>query len=78
MLVQGCKNVQNWKKWCVLGHIEKFWKGHEGHIKKNLCNLGSIFTPEKYVLRVCFESSFTRMISSLKYKWWPPGLVLGR
>ena len=31
--------------------------------------LGSIFIPEKYVFRVCFESPFTRMISSLKYKW---------
>ena len=27
---------------------------------------------EKYVFRVCFESPFMRMISSLKYKW-PPG-----
>ena len=34
--------------------------------------LGSIFIPEKCVFRVCFESTFTRMISSLKYKW-PPG-----
>ena len=32
-----------------------------------------IFIPEKYVLRVCFESLFTRMISSLKYKWPPLG-----
>ena len=35
--------------------------------------LGSIFTPEKYVLRVCFGSPFTRMMSSLKYKC-PPGI----
>ena len=28
-----------------------------------------IFIPEKYVFRVCFESPFTRMISSLNYKW---------
>ena len=32
----------------------------------------SIFIPEKYVFKVCFESRFTRMVSSLKYKW-PPG-----
>ena len=38
---------------------------------KNAC-LESIFIPEKYVFGVCFESPFTRMISSLKYKW-PPG-----
>ena len=30
--------------------------------------LRSIFIPEKYVFRVYFESLFTRMISSLKYK----------
>ena len=29
------------------------------------------FVPEKYVFRVCFESTFTRMISSLKYKCPP-------
>ena len=29
---------------------------------------------KKYVFRVCFESPFTRMISSLKYKW-PPGII---
>ena len=34
--------------------------------------LGSIFIPEKYVFRVCFESPFMRMISSLKYKCPPP------
>ena len=49
-----------------------------GKIKKNTCKntyLGSIFIHEKYVFRVCFESPFTRMISSLKYKW-PPGIKL--
>ena len=38
--------------------------------------IGFIFIPEKYVFRVCFESPFTRMISSLKYKW-PPGAIPG-
>ena len=53
--------MQNWKKWCVFGHIDKFWKGHDGQIKKNACKntyLGSIFIPEKYEFRVCFESFF--------------------
>ena len=71
-IVSGCKNG---KKGCIFGHSDKFWKGHDGQIKKNACKnayLGSIFIPEKYVFRVCFDSPFTRMISSLKYKW-PPG-----
>ena len=38
----GCKNVQNWKKGCVFGHIDKFWKGHDGKIKKNACK-NSVF-----------------------------------
>ena len=66
--------MQNLKKGCVFGHIDKFWKGHDRQIKKN-AYLGSIFTPEKYVFRVFFESPFTKMISSLKYKW-PPGKLL--
>ena len=44
-------------------------------IKKNACKnayFGSIFIPEKYVFRVCFESPFTQMISSQKYKCPPP------
>ena len=60
----------------VFGHIDKFWKGHDAQIKKNARKnvyLGFIFIPEKYVFRVCFESPFTRMISSLRYKC-PPGI----
>ena len=34
-----------------------------------------IFMTEKYVLRLWFESFFTRMISNLKYKWLP-GVIL--
>ena len=61
----------------LFGHIDKFWKVglHGRHISKNACKnayLGSIFIPKKYVFRVCFKSRFTRIISSLKYKW-PPG-----
>ena len=68
--------MQNWRKGYVFGHIDKFWNGHDTQIEKNACKnayLGSIFIPVKYVFRVLFESPFTRMISSLKYKW-PPGL----
>ena len=72
---RGAKTGKIGKERYVLGQIDKFWKGHDTQIKKNACKnayLGSIFIPEKYVFRVCFESRFTRMISSLKYKW-PPG-----
>ena len=31
-------------------------------------SLGSIFIPEKYVFKACFESPFTRMISSLQWR----------
>ena len=67
--------MQNWKKGYVFGHIDKFWKGHDKHIKKNACknvHLGSIFIPEKYVFRVCFESLTRMILPSLKYKC-PPG-----
>ena len=77
-LFRGVKTCKIGKKGCVFGHIDKFWKGHNGQIKKNACKnmyLGSIFIRQKYMFRVCFESPFTRMISSLKYKW-PPGLDL--
>ena len=73
----GVQNMQYWKKECVFGHIDKFWKGHDGQIKKKTCKnayLGSIFTPEKYVFRVCFESPLTRMIYSLKYMCPPPDI----
>ena len=67
--------MQNWKKGYVFGHIDKFLNRHDAQIKKNASKnayLGSIFIPEKYVFRVCFENPFTRMISSLKYKCPPP------
>ena len=62
------------KKSMFLGRIDQFWKGHDGQIKKNSrknAYLGSIFIPEKYVFRVCFESPFMSMISSLIYKCSP-------
>ena len=63
------------EKGYVFGHIDKFLNGHDAQIKKNASKnayLGSIFIPEKYAFRVCFENPFTRMISILKYKC-PPG-----
>ena len=47
------------KRGCVFGHIDKFWKGHGGQIKKNACKntyliIESIFIPENK--RVCFWS----------------------
>ena len=55
--MQKCEKLV---KGCVLGHIDKFWKGHDRQIKKNACKnayLGSIFIPEKYVIGVLlFES----------------------
>ena len=70
----GCTKHAKLEKRACFWSYEKFWKGHDGQIKENAFQnayLGSIFIPEKYVLRVCFESPFTRMISSLKYKCPP-------
>ena len=71
---RGCKNVQNWKKGYVFGNMTTFGRDMTDKLKKNACKnayLGSIFIPEKYVFRVCFESPFTRVISNLKCKWPP-------
>ena len=71
---RGAKTCKIGKKG-VFGHIDKLWKGHEGQVKKNTCKsmyLGSVFIPEKYVFRMCFECPFTRMISILRYKFPPP------
>ena len=68
--------MQNWKKGCVFGHIDKFWKWHERQIKKNACKniyLGSIFIPEKYVIRVHFVSPWTSLIPHLAIRVAPPG-----
>ena len=57
--------------------MANFRKGMTDKLKKNACKiayLGSIFKPEKYVFRVCFESPSTRMVSNLKYKW-PPDVL---
>ena len=61
------------EKRCVFSHVHKFWKGHGGKIKekmqKKMC-IRVFFRTWKYVLKVYFESPFTRMICSLKYKDW--------
>ena len=63
-----CKIGKKGSYWLILERT--WWKS-----KKNACKnayLGFIFIAEKYLFRVCFESPFMRMISSLKYKY-PPG-----
>ena len=65
------------KKRCVFGHIDKFWKEHDRQIKKNACKnmyLGSIFIPEKYVIRVLFVCLWMSLIPPLTIRVAPPGL----
>ena len=55
------KHAKLEKRVHAFGHNDKFWKGHDTQIKKNACKkayLGSIFIPEKYAFRVCFESPY--------------------
>ena len=34
-IVQGCKNVHNWKKaMFLINHVHKYWKGHDRNVKK--------------------------------------------
>ena len=37
---RGAKTCKIGKKGCVFGHIDKFWKGCDGQIKKNTCKNG--------------------------------------
>ena len=53
-------------------------KGHDGQIKKNACKnayLGSIFIPEKYVIRVLFVCPWTSLIPPLAIRV-APGMSL--
>ena len=71
---RGAKTCKIGKKGCVFGHIDKFWKGHDRQIKKNACKnayLGSIFIPEKYVIRVLFVSPWTSLIPPLAIRVAP-------
>ena len=68
--------MQNWenKKKCAFGHIDKFLKEHDREIKKNAyinAYLGSIFIPEKYVIRVLFVSPWTSLIPPLAIRVAP-------
>ena len=56
-----------------LAMFTNFGKDMVDNLRKNIQKrvFGSIFICEKYVLRMCFESPFMRMISSLKYKFPP-------
>ena len=70
--------MQNWKKGCVLGHIDKFLKGHDGQIKKNArknAYLGCIFIPENMWLGCFFLCVHGRACYPLLPFEWPPGLV---
>ena len=68
------KHAKLEKKGCVFGHIDNFWKRHDGQIKKNACKnayLGSIFIPEKYAIRVLFVCSWTSLIPHLAIRVAP-------
>ena len=73
---RGAKTCKIGEKGVFFCHIDKFWKGHDGQIKKNACKnayLGSIFIPEKYVIRVLFVCPWTSLIPPLAIRVAPPG-----
>ena len=74
----GVQKRAKLEKGCVLVTVTNFGKDMTEKLRNHRCknaSLGSIFIPEKYVLRVCFESHYMRMISSLKYKCPPPNYM---
>ena len=71
---RGAKTCKIGKKGCVFGHIDKFWKEHDRQIKKNACKnayLGSVFIPEKYVIRVFYVSPWTSLIPFMPFECPP-------
>ena len=61
---RGAKTCKIGKKGVILVIVTNLGKDMTD---KNACKnvyLGSIFIPGKYMFRACFESPFTRMISS--------------
>ena len=76
---RGAKTCKIGEKGCVFGHIDKFWKGHDGQIKKNACKnayLGSIFIPKKkYVIRVLFVCPWTSLIPPFAIRVTPLGYL---
>ena len=70
--VQKCAKLE--KRECFWSYIDKFWKGHDRQIKKNACKkvfVGSIFIPEKCMIRVLFVSPWMSLIPPLAI-WVPP------
>ena len=65
---RGAKTCKIGKKGVFLVILTNFGKDMTDKLRKMHAKnvyLGSIFVSEKYVFRVCFESNFMRMISSL-------------
>ena len=76
---RGAKSCKIGEKIVIFCHFYQFWKGHNGKIKEKTCKnaeLGSIFILGKYVLRMSFESPFTRMISNFKIHAPPPPIYV--
>ena len=61
-------------KTCKIGEKRVCFSSYR-QIKKNACKnayLGFFFIPEKYVIRVLFESPWTSLIPLLPFEWPPP------
>ena len=50
---RGAKMCKIGKKRCVFGHIDKFWKGHDGQIKKNTCKNTHLKGLFSYLKNMC-------------------------
>ena len=68
-LFRGAKTCKTGKKRCVFGHIDKFWKGHDGQIKKNTCKNAYLD-----MIRVLFVCPWTSLIPPLAIRV-PPGRI---
>ena len=74
---RGAKMCKIGKKGMFLVILTNFGKDMTHKLRKTIAKTRTgvfkvFFIPEKYVFRVWFESPFTRVISSLKYKYTPP------
>ena len=75
---RGAKTCKIGKKVCFWSDMDKFWKEHDRQINKNACKnayLGSIFIPEKYVIRLLFVSPWMSLIPPLAIRVPPPRYV---
>ena len=71
-LFRGAKRAKLEKKGVFLVLVTSFGKDITNKLRKNACRkvyLGSIFIPKNMCLLCVLKVLFTRMISSLKYKW---------